>query len=218
MEFFIKKIFEGKDVGDAKKYFVRFGKGNYKRRFLTSVTRSKKIKVRGSFELANDFVNFVKENSDVKFSGNVLAKDKVSGKEGKKKAGYFVYEISESSIDEFENAYFYLLNVNSDDIVLKIKKSLPKPGKDAKKIDDKFCALDVEEKYWENIRKSFFWDLPDKFKKAIIEHELIITDIIYPEGEKDPVKIRELAKRKGKIVRKIIIDGSEKTSEANFEI
>ena len=214
----MKKIFSREDADEAKKYFVRFGKGKYDRRFLISADKGSKIKIRASFELANDLVKFVKENKEVKFSGKILTKDKVSGKEGRKKAGSFVYEISESSIDEFENAYFYLLNVNSDDLVLKIKKSLPKPGKDSNKIDDKFCSLDIDPSYWEKIKEIFFWDLPDSFKKTKIEHSIVIDDIIYPEGEEDPVKIREMAKRKGKIIRKIKIDGSDESKEINFEI
>ena len=80
MEFFIKDIFEKGDLKNAHRYFLRFGKGNYKKRFLISFLKGKKIKVRASFELANDFVRFVKENKDVKFSGKILMKEKIPGK------------------------------------------------------------------------------------------------------------------------------------------
>lgn len=216
MECFLKKILNGSSDSESHRYFIRFGKGDYKRRFLLSVSRGNKIKLKGSFELANDFVRFVKESKDVKFSGRVLTKEKVPGKDGKKKAGVHVYEIEESSISEFENAYYYLLNANDSDIVLKIKKSLPKPGKDAEKIDDSFCSLELDMKYWPKLRETFLWDLPE-CKKAVIEHELIINEIVLPAGEKDPVKIRELAKRKGKIVRKITADGKEDSKEYPLE-
>ncbi len=212
MEFFIKNIFEGKELEGAHSYFTRFGKGDYKRRFLTSFNKGKRIKIKASFELANDFVNFVRENSSAKFSGVVLTKDKIDGKEGKKKKGLIAYEISESGLEEFENARHYLLNVSSDDVVLKIKKAIPKPGKSEGKIDDKFCVMDLDLKYWDKVREKFFWDVPD-CKKVIIEHELIITDIVLPSGVDDPVKMRELAKRKGKIIRKIIADGDEMVRE-----
>jgi len=215
MKLFIKEIFEKGSSEKAHQYFIRFGKGNYKRRFLTSFNKGKKIKVRGSFELANSFVEFVKENKDIKFSGKIFTKEKIPGEQGKKKSGYFLYEVSENSLEKFENPYFYLLDANSDDIVLKIKKKLPKPGKSPKKIDDKFCMLDLDEKYWQALKKTFFWDLPDDVKKAKIEHELIINDIIMPE-EDDPVKMRELAKRKGKIIRKIITNEKEETKEREF--
>ena len=215
MEGFLKKVLEDKGDEDSHRYFIRFGKGDYKRRFLISLNKGKKIKIRGSFEWANDFVNFVKETGDVAFSGTILMGEKIPGKEGKKQKGCFAYEISETGIEEFENAYFYLLNVNSEDVVLKIKKKLPKPGKSEGKIDDKFCSLDLDLKYWDKVKGVFFWDVPE-CKKALIEHELKIDSIEFPEGEKDPVKIRELAKRKGKIVRKMIIGEEEIEKDFDF--
>ena len=216
MNFFVKEIFE-KGVSEAgHQHFVRYGKGNYKRRFLMNLRKGPKVKIRGSFELANDFVTFVNENKEVKFSGKILMKDKVDGKKGKKKGGGFVYDVSESSLKEFENAYFYLLDADADDIVLKIKKKIPKPGKSANKIDDKFCSMDLDLKYLDKVRDVFFWDVPNG-KKVSIEHEIVINEIVLPKGEDDPKKIRELAKRKGKIIRTINVDGEEITKETNFE-
>ena len=215
MDCFLKKVLGGKGDEDSHKYFIRFGKGIYKKRFVLSYSRGSKIKVRGSFEWANDFVNFVKERGDVKFSGKILMKNKVAGKEGRKKGGCFVYEVSESKIEEFENAYYYLLDANSGDIVLKIKKALPKPGKDSEKIDNKFCSLDLDTKYWSALKEAFFWDLGD-CKKALIENELQISEIVMPSGIDDPAKVRELAGRKGKIIRRINCDGKENVKEYEF--
>lgn len=218
MEFFIKKMFEGEDISKNKKYFLRFGKGSYKRRFVMALNKGAKIKIKASYELSNSFVEFVRENKEVGFSGKILTTEKVQGKEGRKKAGSFVYEISESNLEGFENPYFYLLDANSGDIVLKIKKSLPKPGKDEEKVDDKFCSMELDEKYWGKIKESFFWDIPDKVKKVSVEHEILISDIEYPEGEKDPVRIRELAKRKGKMIRKLVVDGKVEIREKSLVI
>jgi len=216
MESFIKKILMGRGDEDSHRYLLRFGKGNYKRRFLLSLAKGPKIKIKTSFEFANDLVRFLNENKKLKFSGKVLAKEKVAGREGRKKAGVFVYEIEESSLDEFENAYYYLLDANDSEIVLKIKKSLPKPGKDAEKIDDGFCSLIIDSKYWNALKNTFFWDIPE-CKKAKIEHELIINEIIIPKNEKDPAKMRENARRKGEIVRKMEIDGKEISKKFPFE-
>ncbi len=217
MESFLKKVLTGKGDADSHRYFLRFGKGDYKRRFLISLNKGAKIKVKTSFEFANDLVKFVNENKKVKFSGKVLTKEKAAGKEGRKKAGVFVYEISESSIEEFENAYYYLLDVNDSEIVLKIKKSLPKPGKDEGKIDDGFCSLLIDVKYWNALKSVFFWDLPEGVKKVSIEHELKINDVILPKGESDPVKVREKALRKGTIVRKMVVDDKETRKEIPVE-
>jgi len=208
MESFLKKVLDGKIDENSHRYFVRFGKGQYKRRFLISFNRGAKVKVKASFELANDLVEFVKENKDVKFSGLVLSKEKIAGKEGKKKKGLLAYEVSNSNIDEFGKAHNYLLDVNDPEIILKIKKSLPKPGKNEEKIDDKFCFLDIDAKYWPKLKETFFWDVPE-CKKAIIEHDLNINDIVFPKNENDPAKIRELAKRKGTITRRITYDDKE---------
>jgi hypothetical protein len=54
-------------------------------------------------------------------------------------------------------------------------------------------------------------------KKVEIYHDLIITDIILPKGETDFAKMREMAKRKGKVVRKIFVDEKETRREAGFE-
>jgi hypothetical protein len=66
------------------------------------------------------------------------------------------------------------------------------------------------------LKEIFFWDVPD-CKKAKIEHELNINEIVIPENEKDPAKMREMALRKGKIIRKINFDGKESSKAYDFE-
>ncbi len=216
MECFLRNIVENKSNEESHRYFVRFGKGQYDRRFLMSFNKSEKIKVKTSFEFANDLVNFVNGLGNKKFSGKVFTKEKMAGMEGKKKGSVFLYEISDSGIDNFDKVYFYLLDCEDKELTLKIKKSLPKPGKDAQKIDDGFCTLVIDAKYWQDLKSYFFWDVPD-CKKAVITHTLKINDIIFPKGEKDPVKIRELAKRKGFIIKKMNLDGKETEKEYPIE-
>ena len=217
MESFLAKIISGNSDEESRKYFLRFGKGDYKRRFLISFNKGNKVKIRGGFEWANDFVRFINDNKNTKFSGIIMMKDKVPGRDGKKKGGSFAYEVSEVNLKEFENAYYYLLDVNDSDIVLKIKKSLPKPGKNENKIDDKFCSLDLDLKYWSKAKEAFFLDVPE-CKKAKVEHEILINEIEMPKGVADPSKIRELAKRKGKIIRKMNCDWKEVVKEYKLEV
>ena len=54
-------------------------------------------------------------------------------------------------------------------------------------------------------------------KEAKINHVFFIDELILPEGEKDYAKMREMAKRKGRIVRKAVIDGVQKENELGFE-
>ena len=84
MEGFLKKILTDRSDDEDHKYLIRFGKGNYERRFLTGYSKSgDKVKIKTSFEFANDLVKFVRESKEVLFSGKILTKEKIPGKEGK---------------------------------------------------------------------------------------------------------------------------------------
>ena len=178
-----------------------------------SMNIGKKIKVKTSFELANDLVKLANElNNKLKFSGKILSKNQIPGMSARKKAGLFVYEAADVLLNQYPGAYYYLLDAGSDGILLKCKKALPKPGKNEEKIDDGFCSLELDLKYLPQIKEMLFWDTPAG-KKTIIEHDLIINDIELPKGEKDPAKQRELAIRKGKIVRRMNVDGKDLDKE-----
>ena len=214
MESFLKKVVAGKNDSESHRYFVRFGKGQYNRRFLMSLDIGKeKLKIRTSFELANDLAKLANElDKNLKFSGKILTKSVIPGMPAKKKGGLFVYEVSDASLSSYPGAYYYLVDAASENITVKMKKALPKPGKDAEKIDDKFCALELNLKYLPQIKDMLFWDSPQG-KKTVIEHDLIITGIDIPKNEKDPAKQRELAIRTGKIVRRINVDGKDLNKE-----
>ncbi len=217
---FIKKIFLGKEDESVHKQFVRFGKGIYGRRALLNLWKTKNIKVKSSFEYANDFVLFVAGLGEVSFSGNVWSKEQLPELSGKKKESKWIYEVSNfpsKKIKEIaSNVYSFLLNGDGNGIKLRIKNKLPKPGKSEGKIDDKFCQMELDEKYFNAVKEDFLWDLPE-CKKASVEHTFIIKDIITPKGETDYAKIREMAKRKGKIVRITNVDGKEMKTEKDFE-
>ena len=220
MDCFIKKIFLGKADEEGHRQFVRFGKGTYPGRASISFAKSARIKLGGSFEYANDFVKLVAELADLQFSGIVLSKEELQGLNGKKKSGIIEYEFSGNSSDVkniAERAYCMLLDADSNEIKLKTKKKLPKPGKAGDlKINDKFCILEADIKYLATIKDAFLWDVPE-CKKAKINHAYIINEIIIPPGEKNPEKIRILAKRKGRLIRKIIADKNEMQKEVDFE-
>ena len=59
------------------------------------------------------------------------------------------------------------------------------------------------------------FDIPS-FKSAEITHTFLIKEIIIPKGEPDPAKMREMAKKKGIIIRKIIVDEKEEIKEKEF--
>lgn len=218
---FIKKIFDGEVDDSVHTQLIRFGKGDYKGRAPISIRKTKKIKLKGGYEFANEFVLFASE-FDVKFNGIIWSKNEISGLSGKKKSGKYFYEVDDldsSRIKEIASeVYYFLLDGEGEEIKLKIKKKLPKPGKSEKKIDDKFCQLEVDSKYFDKVKDEFFWDIGD-CKKVKVVHEYQITDIIKPDGEdsEDFAKLREVAKRKGKLIRTIDCDDKEIKKEVDFE-
>ncbi len=232
MDCFIKKIWDGK-AEEAHAYFTRFSKGTFENRALINLQKISKIKLKGGFEWTNDFVSLVCEIGGGKVSGMVLSKEDLSGIMSKnlikgnsveKRGGLFFQnnldeqEISGEKLRELiEEAYATMLDIEGEGFILKIKKKLPKPGNNKEgKVDDKFCVLEADLKYWQIVSKGFM--LPE-CRKAKVSHTFEITEIITPDagGEKDFAKIREMAKRKGKIIRKIIADGQEREEVREFE-
>ena len=233
---FIKKIFlssnESKDES-VHRQFIRFGKGEYGGRALLSFWKTKNIKIKSSFEFANDFVKLCSNFGSLNVSGtvfskkdisNVMSMNRIKGNSETKRGGVYYQnniasqELSGEQIKKLEEAsYFTLLNMDGPGVKLRIKPKLPKPGKSENKVDDKFCQLELDEKYHRAVKEDFFWDLPD-CKKAIVEHKFIISEIVMPKtNEKDFAKIREMAKRKGKIIRVANVDGKEIITELSFE-
>jgi hypothetical protein len=219
MDCFIKKVWQNKEGVHA--YFIRFSRGHFKNRAVLNLQKTTRIKLKGSFEWANDFVRIASELADIKFSGIILNKEELpelAEFPKKKKTGIIQYEIPNISSEKIkqieEKAYCMLLDGETPDLTLKMKKKLPKPGKsNEKKADDKFCQLEADLKYWPQIKEAFM--LPE-CKKCKINHAFIIEELILPEGEKDFVKIRELTKRKGKIIRNLEIDKQETKEEKDF--
>jgi hypothetical protein len=230
---FIKKIFNGQVDESVHRQFVRFGKGIYPGRAVTKITKQPdKIKIGTSFEMANDMVEFIAELGGGKVSGIVLSREDISKtlhEKGfydintSKKAGIFVSIIEQDcSSNELKellaHSYACLLDIESQGISLKSKKKLPKPGKSGDlKIDDKFCQVELDVKFWPKVKEEFAFDVHNDFKKMLAVHTYVITDIVMPKGEKDFEKIRILAKRKGKIKRKITLDKNETLTEKDFE-
>jgi len=218
---FIKEVFHGKSSEVGHRQFIRFGKGEYGRRALLGLWKTKNIKIKSSFEYANDFVLFVANLGDVSFNGDIWSKEPLEGLNGQKKAGKWVYDVNNFTSIQVKNlagkVYYFLLNAEQEGIKLKIKGKLPKPGKNEEKIDDKFCQMEIDEKYQKQAKDDFFWDLPEG-KKIVVEHKFIINEIVLPKTtEKDFAKLREMAKRKGKIIRTANVDGKEIKFERDFE-
>jgi hypothetical protein len=137
--------------------------------------------------------------------------------------------------NKLDKAFFGLsFNVNDTELIISPKS--PKSAKgvsSAKKQDEKakidFIKIKTTDK--DLVNSLIFDDEAKDFKKIEIKHDFIIDDIVIPGGveagskeemrnskeEIDFAKIRELAKRKGKIIRYLDIDENKIKKEVEFE-
>lgn len=228
---FIKRIFEEKIDEFVHQQFQKFSKGEFKNRGLIRARRSgKEDIINTSAEFANELVRIVAEklgSRKTKVTGCIVSTRDLKGeldfKEVKQFQGvkrYFIDgEISGNEIVALLKKYpqsFFALSFNAEDNELKIKPKAPKSSKTKNKDEEPkadFCKLKTKDK---KIAESFVFEKPD-FKQAEINHTFLITDLIMPKGETDFAKIREMTKRKGRIIRKGKIDEQEIREEKEFE-
>ncbi|MBS3167853.1 hypothetical protein J4216_01880 [Candidatus Woesearchaeota archaeon] len=231
---FIKNIFEG-TVGDFEhRQFKRFSKGEFKDRAIMEITVGSKIKIKTSFEYAEGFVRLLAEKitTKVNVTGGIIttAKDfeQVTGipiDKTKQFQGVRTYMINtDLSKDDILNAMnkfsdaVYCLTFTNDYGSLKTKVKSPKSAKPGKGDEDAkadYCTFTTSDK---NLLRDFVFDVHDSFKSCKINHTFIINEIIVPkEYQNDFALARIHAKKKGKIVRKLDLDGKEIINEFDFE-
>ncbi len=230
---FIKKIWNNGIDNIVRLQFQKFSRGEFKNRALISASLSKNIyKILTTYEFANELVRVLAEklgDKKTKVTGAIISTRDLSNelkfKDKKQFMGVKQYlidsEMSGKEILDVCNkipSSFIALSFNAVDSELKIKAKAPKSAKPSSKGDSKpvpdFCKLITTDK---NLVKDILFDIDiDNFKKAEINHTFFIKEIILPKNEKDPIKIRELAKRKGTIIRKVIVDGKESIKEKEF--
>ena len=242
MDFFIKKIFDGKNDELVHLQFQKFSRGKFNNRATVIAKRSSQnFRINTSYEYANEFVRFLAEKLNeekTNVTGIIVStrdlKDDLNYQGKKQFMGIKQYIIDKEMNGEeilvlcnkFPNAFIGLsFSVNGS--VLKIKTKAPKSAKPSssggKAPNDDFCKLITSDKQLIN---SLIFDneIDDlSFKKIEIKNEFVIEEIIISDEMKkiagnDYNKLRELAKRKGKIIRKINIDGKEFVKEKGFEV
>ncbi|MEM2707806.1 MAG: hypothetical protein QXQ30_01900 [Candidatus Pacearchaeota archaeon] len=234
MVYWIKDAIDGKD--SAHRYFIRFGKGIYNGRGLMSINLRKFI-IKGSFENVPSILVWLSKNRKIKVNGKILSKEeidnsiskiglKILNKKKKEKLVEYIVEGECSNLDEInEKAYFFLIDVKNKDFEFKCKKNLPKPSTKETKLQADFFTLTLKDKIlFEDFKKEFLFDIEiNNSKKIEIEHDLIIDKIdisglenLEKQGKFE--ELRNLAKREGKIIRKINIDGKEIVKEYKIKI
>jgi len=228
---FIKKVFEGKNDEFVHVQFQKFSKGEFRNKALIQAKSSAgKYTLNTTYEFANEFVRDMAEklwNNKTTVTGAIVSTNDLSGEvefQSKKQfMGIKQYGINKemtgkeliSLLDKLPKAFF-ALSFKTGDSELKIKAKAPKSSKPSTKGDEvpkaDFCKLITTDKKF-----AFDFVFEGDFKKAEINHTFLINDIVAQKGETDFAKIRELAKRKGKIIRNATIDGKLIRKEIDFE-
>ena len=229
----MKKIFDGVFDEEVHANFLKFGRGEYKNKYLLAGKKqAKNWAIKASAEYANFIVRLCLE----KISGTVAVKGvivstldlkdeisfdikKVSNFQGVRK-NIIDTEVEPTDILNLMDKYpkvFFALSFKGDNFVLKIKPKAPKapkPGKDGEGPVADFCSLKTGDNA---VVDELFFGVGD-FKEVSVSHTISVTDIVYPANMNDlkPVEVRELSKKKGVAKRTVNADGITKTSEAKF--
>jgi len=229
---FIKKAIDGeRGEEDVHLQFQKFGKGEFRDKALIKAKKRKnEFIISTTSEFANELVRFCAGKlggEKVNVTGAVVSTndltDELDFKDKKQFQGVKRYIIDKEMsgdeiielLDKFPKAFF-ALSFKGMGNELKIKPKAPKSAKpknkgEAPKAD--FCKLKTTDA---GFATSFVFEKPD-FKDAEINHTFFITELVLPKDEEDFAKIREMAKRKGKIVRSAVIDGVESKKDYEFE-
>jgi len=239
MDSFIKTIFEDKEKDElVHSQFIKFSKGEFPNRaMIRGKNTNNKYTISTTAEYAKELILTLAEKlggQSTLVTGAVISALDLDGfdyKEKKMAMGVRKYMIEkEMTGDEIidlcnkiEKAFFALSFSTSDtDLIIKPKSPKSAKGSSSSKNPDKKAKIDfIKIKTTDKELISTLLldnEINSNFKKIEIKHDIQITDIIIPDGEiEDFAKIRELAKRKGKIIRKIDIDGNEEVKETDFE-
>jgi len=236
MDFFINKIFNSKQDEMVHLQFQKFSRGEFKdRAIILAKQTGSKFSVNTTPEYGNELVRYLAEqlgNNKTKVTGVVVSTRDLEGElpfvDKKQFMGVKQYiidgEFSGNEIlnicDKFTSAFIGLsFLVNGTD--LKIKPKAPKTAKPSTKAEEKpkadFCKVKTTDK--ELVKKLIFDSEAQSFKAIEIVHNFVISEIVAPDEfkkEKDFAIIRERSLRKGKIIRKLKIDGKDIVKEKEF--
>ena len=236
MDFFIKKIFNNEIDEIVHLQFKKFSRGEFKDRGVIIAKKSKdNFSINTSHEYANEFVRFLAEKLDeskTHATGVIVSTrnldEELDFLNKKQFMGVKQYvidkEMTGTEILDLCNklsSSFIGLSFSAGNSALKIKPKAPKSAKPSTKRGDNpkidFCKLMTND--LTIVKSLIFDDEARNFNKIEISHDFIINEIIINDElkqEGDFAKIKEMAKRKGKVVRKLSIDGKKFVKEKEF--
>jgi len=240
MDNFIKKIWEGNADALVHSQFVKFSKGEFDGRAMIRGKKSAKdYTITTTSEYAKDIIMYLAEqlgDEKVLVNGALISALDLEGEfeydEKKMAMGVRKYMITDKEMsgneilelcNKIDKAFFaFSFKTPKTDLKIKVKSPKSAKGAGSQKKEGKKAKIDfIKIKTTDSglVDNLIFDDEARGFKKIEIIHEFVIDKIIMPsaDGEKDFAKIRAMAKRGGKIVRVLDIDGREVRKEKDFE-
>ncbi len=226
----MKKIFLKQIDDEVHLDFLKFGRGEFRNKYLVE---SKKQKDAWNIKTGSEYANLLVRRCLEKVNGLISVKgvivstlkieapfiEKIKQFMGVKQA-VVSGEIDKQQLLDLMNQYpraFFALTFKGDSFELKIKPKAPKSAKPStsgeKEVRADFCSLKTNDK---DLVKELIFDYDD-FKTIIINHTIKITSIIYPQEQNlKPEEIREKSKRKGNVLRHVVVDGKVFDEEVEF--
>lgn len=240
MDFFIKKIFDGNVDDLVHSQFQKFSRGDFKNKAMVVAKAQAKgiYRISTTAEYGSELVRYFAEKlgEEIAHVNGVIVttkklEDELDFDDKKLAIGVRKYifdrDMSGSQILELCEKYhtcFIAFSFKVGDSELKVKPKSPKSAKPSSKGDKSikvdFCKVRTSDK--ELVKKLVFDDEIREFKEVVVNHdfvidEIVVSDELKAEAGDDYKKIKEMAKRKGKIVRKLNVDGREVVKETEFE-
>ena len=239
MKFFIRKIFEDSVDALAHLQFVKYSRGEFKNKAMVTCKAQAKgiFRIGTTAEYSNELVRYFAEkvgDDEIKVSGVIMTTLDLDGQldydEKKNALGIKKYvlerEMTGSKIIELLDKFpkcFFGLSFKIGNTELKIKPKSPKSAKPSSKGDSEikvdFCKLKTDDR---ELVDELLFDVKD-FKEVLVTHtfnieEIVVSDELKKEANGDYARIKEEAKREGKVLRKLIVDGEEKVVEKEFSV
>ncbi|MFA7707637.1 MAG: hypothetical protein WCX73_01695 [Candidatus Pacearchaeota archaeon] len=236
MDSFIKKIFEKKSDELVHSQFIKFSKGEFKdRAMIRAKNISGKFSIATTYEYARELVMHLAEKlgeNKTHVTGALMSTLDLDFdyEERKMAMGVRKYMLDREMTGKqildlckrIDKAFFGLsFNVGETEMIISPKSPKSAKGAGSAKKEDAKAKIDfikIKTTDKDLVNSLIFDDEAKTFKNIEIKHDFIIEDIVMPKtNEKDFAKIREMAKRKGKIIRYLDIDGNKSKKEMGFE-
>ena len=209
-------------------FFTKYGRGEFNGPVLTVKQGKGAFKVSGTPEYCSMIGEIIASSASCDFDvkGSIFSKSDFRDDireigldfEDKTKKGYFIANFKsviepgllKPVYQAIPDGYVFLSLKGDKPWSINAGKKPPKPGG---KIKETFFKASLGLESLDMLREELLFDVEGDFTEVRIENTYIIDEIVVPSDIKNASEARIHAKRKGKIRRKVTVDGVENTTE-----